>query len=286
LKQALLRARATRVRPALDDKILTGWNGLMIKGLCDAYLATGQVSYLQMAQRNATFIRQNLLKDGLRLARNYKNGQASLDANLEDYASLIHGLLGLYQAGFDDQWLQLAADLAQHVQTHFWDPAEHLFFFTAHYAEALIARKKEIFDNVIPASNSLMAHNLYWLGHLLGHDAYIAQAKRMLAVISPLLNRDPSHLAHWGSLLMAQYGPTAEVVVSGPAFAQVAARLQQRYWPNKVMAAAGTPSPWPLLAGRDPKPDGATYIYVCVNRTCQLPTTSVEAAWGQLDDID
>ncbi len=277
-KSLLLRARSTRVRPGLDDKILAGWNGLMLKGLADAYATFGEPKFLAMAEANAQFLRTKLYDQG-QLFRNYKNGVATIPGYLEDYALVIQGLIALYQVGFSEQWLHWADELTQFVLTHFYDPEENLFFFTADSAEALIARKKELFDNVIPASNSVMANNLYWLSHLVADpaDRYGNLAKKMVAQVLPLLHQDARYLSNWACLATAQLAPAVEVAIAGQQFRERAQELHRPYFPNKVMAATGTDSDLPLLQHRAAKA-GETWIYICRNQTCQLPVRDTAAA--------
>lgn len=165
-KKILLQARSKRPAPGLDDKILAGWNGIMLKGLTEAYRTFDEADYLELALANASFIKNKLINNNV-LFRNYKEGKASQEGFLEDYAWVIDAFISLYQATFDEQWLTLSKELTEHVVMHFYDEEENLFYFTSDNAEKLIARKKEIFDNVIPASNSVMAQNMHKLGILL-----------------------------------------------------------------------------------------------------------------------
>jgi uncharacterized protein YyaL (SSP411 family) len=275
----LLRARAGRVRPGLDDKVLSGWNGLMLKGLADAYAALGEPRFLALAQANATFLYQNMWADG-QLYRNYKNGVANIPGYLEDYALVAQGLLALYQVGFDERWLRWAQELVDQALARFYDPTEHLFFFTANDAEPLIARKKELFDNVISSSNSVMANNLYWLGHLVeapGQPRYRPLALQMLHQVLPLLAKDARYLSNWGCLYTTQLSATVEVAVVGEGCQALAQALHQPYLPNKVVLATATASELPLLAHRPAKP-GETWAYVCRDHACRLPVREAGAA--------
>jgi uncharacterized protein len=279
----LLHARAARVRPGLDDKVLSGWNGLMLKGLADAYAALGEPRFLAQAQANATFLYQNMWADG-QLYRNYKNGVANIPGYLEDYALVAQGLLALYQVGFDERWLRWAQELVDQALARFYDPAEHLFFFTANDAEPLIARKKELFDNVISSSNSVMANNLYWLGHLLeepGQPRYRPLALQMLHQVLPLLAKDARYLSNWGCLYTTQLSATVEVAVVGPDHRALALALHRPYLPNKVVLATATTSQLPLLVHRPAKP-GETWAYVCRDHACRLPVREAEAALAQM----
>ena len=276
----LLDYRSPRERPGLDDKILTGWNGLLLKGLVDAYTAFNEPDFLQLAQQNAEFIEAKL-RDGNALHRTYKDGKASLKGYLEDYATVIDGYLALHQATFEERWLTQAEKLTGYVLQHFRDPNEGFFFYTDDTAEALIARKKELFDNVIPASNSLMAHNLLTLATLTDHAEYGELATELIGRMQGLVMQHPRDLAHWGSLLIRHYRPTAEIAIVGPEAQAFRAELQQHYLPQAVVVGTVTESDLPLLDGREAV-GGRTTVYVCFNRACQLPVHSVEEALQQL----
>ncbi|WP_234734180.1 thioredoxin domain-containing protein [Tellurirhabdus bombi] len=278
----LMAERDKRIRPGLDDKILCSWNGLMLKGLVTAYRVFGESSFLTLAQRNAQFLLAGMTDPQTgRLWHSYKNGKATITAYLEDYAAVIDGYLALYQATFDESWLTEADRLARYTLDHFWDAEDRLFFFTDNSGEALIARKKEVFDNVIPASNSMMAHNLYVLSLLLDRPEYSERVEEMLGRALPLLAQNADYLTNWAALYALRVQPTAEIAVVGPDAQALRQELDQRFYPNKVLAGTETESTLPLLEQRTTI-DGKTAIYVCYNRTCQLPVTDVEAALASL----
>ncbi|TGD78902.1 thioredoxin domain-containing protein [Hymenobacter wooponensis] len=279
-KKKLLGARENRVRPGLDDKILTGWNALMLQGLVDAYRAFQEPQFLELALRNATFLQQNLRR-GDQLYRNYKNGQASINAFLEDYALLIQAYISLYEATFAEEWLREADTLLAYILANFFDPEENQFFYTNAQSAALIARKKELFDNVIPASNSVMAHNLHRLGLHLENERYTELAGLMLEQVHELAVKEPQHLTNWAALYAARLRPTAEIAIVGPEAEKFRADLSRHYLPNIVLAGTTTSSGLPLLANRDARHNQTT-IYVCFNRACQQPVYSVDEALAQL----
>jgi uncharacterized protein YyaL (SSP411 family) len=278
-QRQLLATRADRVRPGLDDKVLTGWNALMLSGLVAAYRAFGEASFLELALRNAEFLEGNL-RQGPRLYRTWKNGRATINGFLEDYALVIEAYISLYEATFVERWLREAETLVAYVLDNFFDPAEQQFFYTDASAEPLIARKKELFDNVIPGSNSVMAHNLLRLGRHLEDVQYQELAAAMLAQAQALVAKEPQHLANWASLYGALLRPGAEVAIVGLEAEEFRRKLSQHFLPNDVLAGALANSILPLLQGRG---DAAkTTIYVCRNRTCQLPVHSVAEALEQL----
>jgi uncharacterized protein YyaL (SSP411 family) len=283
-KKTLMSVRSQRVRPGLDDKILASWNGWALKAMCDAFIATGDERFREAAARNAAFLTEKMTDAEGRLWHTYKDGKASLLAYLEDYAAAIQGMLAWYQVCFEEKWLRQAERWCEYVQEHFFDESEGLFFFTDRDGETLIARKKEVFDNVIPASNSVMAHNLYHLGVLLDRPAWQESARAMLGKVLPLLDREVQYLSHWAGLAAILPEPMAEVVMVGDEAVVMAHQLQQKgFYPNKVVLAAPTDhqSDLELLQGRTAR-DGKTTIYVCRQKACQLPVHTVEEAWAQL----
>jgi uncharacterized protein YyaL (SSP411 family) len=281
----LLEQRNTRVRPGLDDKILCSWNGLMLKGLVDAYRYIGEPEFLRMALANAHFLKEKMTsevlteegKEARGLWHNYKNGKVTLIAYLEDYASVIDAYTALYQVTFDEQWLREAEMLADYTIANFYDADDEFFYFTDSQGEELIARKKELFDNVIPASNSIMASNLYNLGLILDRQDFQDIAKLMLSKMKKLVLTEVQWLTNWATFATQFAKPTAEVAIVGKDVLNVRAMLDETYAPNKVYVGATESSGIPLLQNRSAKTD-ETMIFVCFDKTCQLPTTDIAKA--------
>ncbi|MGI4739438.1 MAG: thioredoxin domain-containing protein [Janthinobacterium lividum] len=278
-QKKLLAARAHRVRPGLDDKVLTGWNALMLNGLIKAYQAFGEDEFLTLALRNAEFLQQHL-RQGPWLYRTWKNGRATINGFLEDYALVIEAYVSLYEATFAESWLHEAETLMAYVLANFFDPAEQQFFYTDASAEPLIARKKELFDNVVPSSNSVMANNLLRLGRHLENADYQALAAAMLGQVQALAAKEPQHLTNWASLYVALLQPGAEVALVGPQAEKLRAQLSRHFLPNEILGGTLTTSALPLLADRSGREK--TTLYVCRNRTCQLPVHTVPEALAQL----
>jgi uncharacterized protein YyaL (SSP411 family) len=283
-KNMLFAARDPREHPGLDDKILASWNGIMLKGLCDAYRTLGDERILNTALMNAEFILTKLY-DGKTLFHSYKNKKATIPGFLEDYTYVIEGYLALYEATLDEQWMRHAIALVNHVIDYFYDESEGLFFYTSSESEKLIARKKEIFDNVIPASNSSFARNLYHLGKLLSNDDWIEHARKTASRFKKAFLADPSYLSNWGCLITNLMSPTAEIVISGKNSIQLRKEIDSMYFPNKVICGSVEASTLPLLTDRKPQ-DDKTLIYLCFDKTCQLPTTSVTELFEQLNRVN
>ncbi len=282
-KQDLLKRRAERERPGLDNKIIAGWNGLMLRGLVDAYTALGEQSILDLAQQNAEFLQSKLIQtDGefASISHTYTKGEQQIAGFLDDYAFVADGLIALYQVTFEERWLHLANQLVRYALEHFYDQKEKFFFYTPASSE-LIARKKELFDNVIPASNSAMTRNLHKLGVLLEKADYTNLAQGILSRMLPLVKQYPSDTTNWAVLATEMALPMAEVAIVGANHQEVALELIQHYHPNKVVLGTKDQSNLPLLKERHTE-DGQTTLYVCYNKTCQLPVNEVSAALEQL----
>lgn len=277
-KTKALAYREQRVRPGLDDKIISGWNGLMLTGLLDAYQATGNEVFAELAHKNAAFIQSRLIKDG-KLIRLYQGNQAAF---LEDYAAVIQAFIKYYETFFDEIYLMNAAELTNFVMEDFFDSSENLFFFTGSSSEGLIARKKELFDNVISASNSIMAENLYRLGLMLDHESYKSTAITMVRQVSPLIKSDVEFMANWANVAFMMTNPTPEIILVGSDFYEKAAHLNRLYLPNKIIMGSATESKLPLFAFKTANGD-ESMIYVCYNKTCKIPVIRVEEAVKQLE---
>lgn len=283
-RRKLFTYRAKRIRPGLDYKILASWNGMMLKAFSDAYRVFGRQEDLDMAITNANFILHNL-SAGNRLERVYRpEGKKIKTQNeaafLDDYAFVIDGLIGLYEATFDERWLQHARDFAEHCLENFFDPVSDMFFYTSAQGEQLIARKQEIMDNVIPASNSVMAHNLLKLGHLFDQEALRDTALQMLRNVQPHIKTYGSGYSNWAALLLNEVFGMYEIAITGKEAEQKRAELEKHYIPNKILLG-GAHGTLPLL--RD-KQQSETRIFVCENRTCQLPVYQINDALKQISN--
>jgi uncharacterized protein len=278
-KEKILAARSKRVRPGLDDKVLMSWNALMLKGLTDAYRVFKEVRFMEMACQNANFL-VHRMKRGNGLLHSYKDGKASIDGFLEDYALAIQAFIPLYEVTFDEKWLREAQRLTDYVLEHFFDAEEQLFYFTSDESEKLIARKKELFDNVIPSSNSVMAINLHQLGLFFDDENYKELSNTMLYKVRELVVKEPSYLANWAILYGMKLKPTAEIVIIGEQAEDLRWQFGLHFLPNTILMGSTGASSLPLLQDRVSL--NGTTIYVCYNKTCQLPVRSVAEAIEQL----
>ncbi len=275
-KQILLAKREKRSKPRLDDKTLTSWNALMLKGYVDAYRVFGESSYLEIAKRNANFILNKQINNEGGLYRNYKNGKSSINGYLIDYATTIESFLSLYQITSNDKWLNSARNLTNYAFDNFYDDTNKMFYFTSKKDSKLVTRNVEYRDNVIPASNSIMAKNLFKLSHYFNNSNYLKTATTMLNNVKPEIKSYGSGFSNWLDLMLNYTNPFYEVaIVGGEAIAKTK-DLNNHYLPNILIANSIKSSESPLI--KDRFIDGKTYIYVCVNNACKLPVTSTEEA--------
>ncbi|RQO69064.1 thioredoxin domain-containing protein [Pedobacter sp. KBW01] len=277
-KAKLLAERDKRVRPGLDDKCLTAWNGMMIKALADAATVLNHKPYYDKASAAAQFILTNLMSEEGGLYRNYKNGKASITGFLDDYAFLIEALITLYEYDFEEKWLDEAKSLTDYVLANFVDADSPMLFYTSAEGEDLIARKHEVMDNVIPASNSAMAQNLKKLGLLFDLENYTEKAAEMLAAVKPKIKTYGSAYSNWAIQLLSEVYSTNEIAITGSATEAIKLELGGHYIPNKIVLG-GTKSNLPLLKG---KQSNETKVYICRNKVCQLPVNTVEEALAYL----
>ena len=276
-----MKVRDTRIRPGLDDKILTSWNALMLKGYIDAYRVFGDKTFLETAEKNAGFLLDKVVQKDFRLTRNYKNGKASINAFLDDYALLIDAFVAMYQISFDEMWLDKADGLMQYVITHFYDEKSGMFFYTSDLDDPLVARKMEIADNVIPSSNSAIARGLFNLGTLTYNKDYTTKAKTMLNNVKADVVANGPFYSNWAMLLYYSINAPYEVAILGENAQDIRKELDQSYMPNVLFLGGEKEGSLALLENKL-IPDQTT-IYVCQNKVCKLPVTEVAKARELID---
>jgi len=278
LNDKLLLKRAERIRPGLDDKSLTSWNAMMTVGYLDAYQSFGEKSFLDAALKNLSWLEKNQLQKNGALYHTFKKGKAKIDGFLEDYCFVIELYIKFYEVTFNEDYLERAKELMRYSINHFQDENSGMFFFTSDEGAQLIARKMEISDNVIPASNSVMARNLWKLGTLFDNEEYKEKSKQMLANVYDNIHTYGAGYSNWGMLVMHIVEPYFEVAIMGENWEKQLRELNTHYTPNKVLMG-GTEGRLPLLQG---KVSTETTIYVCVNKTCKLPVDNITEALKQM----
>jgi len=278
-KKKLYAVRETRVKPGRDEKVLTDWNGLMLRAFADAATYLGRDDYRAVAEANANFILTTLW-DGKRLLHSFKDGRARFNGYLDDYANFADGLFALYELTLDYRWIEKAVQVADRMIEQFWDAEGGGFYFTAKDHESLITRTKDYFDNATPSGNSIAADVLLRLAALLDRPDYRDKAEQIFRTTFNLLRE---HASGFGRMLAAvdfYVGPSREVAIVGKPdeFMSV---LRRHYLPRTVVAA-GSDNRIALLRDR-PMVGGKPTAYVCENFTCKQPVTDSAAFEKQLN---
>lgn len=276
VESKLLNARSHRVRPGLDDKIIASWNALMIKGYVDAYEAFHHPAFLDSAIGCAQFMKTKFMKSDFSMHRTYKKGASKISAFLDDYCFTANAFISLYQATFDESWLLDAKQLTEYVLARFHDQQSGFFFYTSVLDAPLAVRKKEMVDNVIPSSNSVMAENLLLLSTYFNWPAYYDIAFNMLSAMAYEVNNYGRFYSNWGSALLHVVVDTKEIVITGAAANDYYREISGKAKGKHLFAVAAQKSELPIF--NDRFVEGRTSVFVCENNTCQLPVHSVEEA--------
>jgi len=287
-REKLFAVREQRIKPGRDEKVLTAWNGLMLASFAEASAILERADYRKIAEANARFLLFHLQKDGL-LLRTHKDGEAKLNAYLEDYACLIEGLICLYEATGELSWIESAVTLADKMIEQFWDESEGGFFFTGKSHEKLIIRSKEFMDNATPSGNSIAALSLLRLSLLIANDDYRRRATAVLRLMADQIRRYPSAFGFALSALDFYLDSPLEVVLVGapdPRFDELLRTVWRTYLPNRVIATCRKDHEQaaaivPLFTGRDTLANEPT-AFVCRANTCQRPVNTPDDLVAQL----
>jgi hypothetical protein len=276
-KKILFEIRARRERPITDDKVLTSWNALSISAYTNAYRTFGDKEFLEKALKAAKFIKTNCVTsegEVFRMARESSN----IPGFLDDYSLLAQSFIDLYQATFDEEWLLLSKKITDYAIQHFYDVNTGMFFYSNLDEGGTITQKTEISDNVIPASNSVMAKVLYQLALYFEQDEYNTKARKMLNNTLPNLERNGAWFSNWASLLCNFACQPPEVVFTGKEAEKMREEFEEQFV-YALVAGSVTESKLPLLENR--VVDNELLIYVCRNRVCKLPVKTVDEALEQ-----
>jgi uncharacterized protein YyaL (SSP411 family) len=277
-KKKLYDAREKRIRPGRDEKVLTDWNGLMLRAFADAAAYLQRDDYLAVAEANANFILQTVW-DGNRLLHSYKDGRARFNGYLDDYANVVDGLFALYQLTADYKWIDSAVRIADRMIELFWDPDDGGFYFTSKDHESLLTRTKDFFDNATPSGNSVAADVLLRMAAVLERSDYRKTAEAILQVVGGLLKQYASGFGRMLAAVDFSIGPSTEIALIGSAEPFLTA-LRKRYAPRTVVAVG--PEPRIALLRDRTMVNGQPTAYVCENFTCKQPVTDVAAFEAQL----
>ena len=282
-RQTLFEARAKRVAPGRDEKVLASWNGMMIAAAAKCGAAIGQFDAVEQADAAADFVLEKMLRPDGRLHHSYKDGRARFEGNLDDYAAMVDGLCELYQATFDGRRLAAAERLAETMLDQFSDPDGGAFFYTPKDGEELLVRRKDVQDSAVPSASGLAATALLKLGLLTGSPRWIDRAEEELRAVSPLMSEHPRACGQ--AILAASMltGPPRELVVAGDVDNTLTMALRRRFLPAAVLLSpSDEPGPAAsLLAGKEAT---EPTLYVCERGQCQRPVAGVDAALASLDD--
>jgi uncharacterized protein YyaL (SSP411 family) len=279
--ESLRLARSERVPPALDDKVVTSWNGLTIRALAEAGAVLGSEDYLAAARSCAQFILDNLIDDDGRLLRSWSQGRASTKAFLEDYGAMATGLFALYQATGETHWYRAAKRLTEDAVAFFADEPGAAMFSTGTDAETLISRKKDQMDNPLPSGNSLMAEALMLLAAYEGDARSADIAEGIVAAGGVLIDRHPSAVGHLLAVAASQLVGIREVAIVGPDAHSLADAVWAGFHPELALAVSVSEElSIPLLAGR--WSENETLAYVCEDFVCERPVSTREQLTASL----
>ena len=279
-EKLLFTEREKRSKPRLDDKSLTSWNAIMLKGYVDAYKALANESYLKTALQNANFIIKNLWTPEGNLFHNYKNEKSTINGYLEDYCFVIDAFVSLYEVTFDEKWLKNAKQLTDYCFEHFYDEKTQFFAFTSNLDDALITKHFETEDNVIPASNSVMANNLFKLSIYFHNSYYEKVCHQMVQNIIPNIDY-PSAFSNWLNVFLNYSEQNKELAICcGEKALEYATKINNLYLPNVILAGAEKPSSLPFLEDRFTEKE--TLFYVCQNKACLMPSSNFEEVMSMI----
>ena len=275
----LYDVRAKRSWPGRDEKILAGWNGLMLRGIALAARVFDRADWRELALRNASFLRDKLVRDG-RVMRSYKDGASRIPGFLEDHAAIGLAFIAVYELTFDEQWLALSRSVADAMRGAFWNADEKRIYDTADDAERLILRPRDLTDNAIPSGSSLAAELLLCLGDFYDVGSYRDIAAAITAASGDALSRYPAAFGHLLGVIDAQVYGVTEVALLGemgsPSFHVLERAVADTYVPSLVIAGAESPSV-EIAVLRDRSPiDGRATAYVCRNYACDAPVQSAD----------
>jgi uncharacterized protein YyaL (SSP411 family) len=272
-RATLLQYRNLRPRPLLDDKILLGWNALMITACCKAFATLGNDEYLQMAIRNMSFIRKYFQAGKKGYYHVYKE-LAKYPAFLDDYAYLIQALIQLQEVTGNVEYLEQAQDLMKWIIEQFSEEETGYFYFTHRTQQDVIVRKKEVYDGAVPSGNSVMAFNLYYLGVVFDNQDWRERAVRMCALLSQAVNKYPTSFSVWATISLGLSYSIPEIVIIGESYEQVRREFLRIFTPLRIFQSSALEnSRFPLLSRKPYSPD--TQLFLCKDYACHNPVKTV-----------
>jgi uncharacterized protein len=275
--QKLATQRNKRIKPLLDDKVILGWNALMITALCKAASALNDETYRQLAENSFASLWKIFKQNSNTVAMHHTatNGIAKYPAFLDDYAYLIQACIGLQEITSDTTYINKANELCEFVIDNFIEIENGLFFYTHKNQADIILRKKEVYDGAVPSGNSIMVQNLFYLSTIYNNNNFASIANAMLSKLSDAIIKYPSSFAIWGNSILSQSFGVEEVAIIGVNYQQMRNQLLEQYLPNKVlMGSVSEDNSFAMLAGKTTQAN--TLIYHCKNKTCNAPIPTIE----------
>ena len=288
ITKKLYLAREKRIHPLKDDKILTDWNGLMIAAFAKAGDVFNSDDYIQQAEKSAQFILKNLTDNNGRLLKRYRNGNAGLDAHLDDYAFFIWGLLELYEATFNVTYLTEAIQLSNIMVEEFWDISNGGFFLGSENSEKLIVRAKTGYDGAMPSGNSIAAMNCSKLNRITGETKWAEISDKIFMTFSNEIQKTPSGYASMVNAFLFNVDSPKEIVIVGSSkddkTKKAIEKIKSEYVPSKVIIFKDTDdklnklSPLAKWTVTQETIDEKTTFYICQDFACKIPTTDLDLA--------
>lgn len=271
-KEKLKEYRSNRIRPGLDDKQLCAWNSLMIKGLCDAYKYVGDEEFKHLALRTIDSLISNMYINSI-LYRSFKNKEVKVPGFLDDYAFFIQALLSVYEISSNEKYFDLAHEVLNITNEEFYDKTSGMYWYTSNSSESLVARKQEYYDSVIPSSNAVMMHNLKQFYAFTSNSIFENMADDMVYNIVPIMKKYPPSFSLWANYILNMKYADVEIIITGKDSEQLYKEITKQYLPNVLFSYADVAKNNALHLNRYSA--DRTQIYVCKNKTCNLPVNTI-----------
>jgi uncharacterized protein len=274
-KTKLLTQRNTRIRPATDDKILLGWNALLIKAFAKAYAATLQDNYLHEAESLFLFVQESFSTTENQFYHTYKNGEAKIPAFLDDYAYLIESAIHLQEISSNQEYLFFAKKLTKFVLENFSEESGNFFYFTPQNQADIIMRKVDLYDGATPSANGIMMKNLAYLGKVFAIEDWSQKSIQMIVSLKTVILKHPNSFGVWAAELLNSYANTYEIIIVGTYKTMQLQKVLHEYIPNKIIQSANEDFNMPLVTKK--YVFNKTLLYLCLNSTCKHPYEEAES---------
>ena len=282
----LLEVRNKREQPGKDDKVITSWNGLMISAFLTGYRITDNTKYLDVAKKSIDFFENNFEKDHI-LHRTFKNDESKLNGYLDDYAYMANASIDMFESTSDPKYLQFATNLANHLITHFWDDSTHGFFFTSDNHEKLIIRPKNNYDLSMPSGNSVAAHVLLRLHHIMQNKQFLEITTKIIEAHATAAAENPFAFGYLLNVLYLYHQKPTEITIINDKNSELISALQKKFLPESIMIIIrdsdnlNSLSKYAFFSGKQFQ-DDKTSVFICKNFSCSLPLSDLSEIERQL----